>query len=129
MNCGYCNSEVLFLKEQDNKIGLYCKSCGRWQKWVDQSEKTAVLKQIEKQKNERIVDARDVEKVLTTYKGYKEKFKTLNEDIYYYNKYNAKVTTEAEKSAMYNKVLKLKELTAKIAAYEEIIMTLQLNKV
>lgn len=128
MVCGYCKSEFLFLKEENGKTGLYCKDCGRWLKWVDAAEKASIAAQLEKQKNERRIDARDVARVMETYKGYKKKVTDLNEEIYYFNKNNGKVGTEAEKTAMYAKVLKLKELSAKIAAYDEIIMALGLDQ-
>jgi hypothetical protein len=129
MNCTYCNSEALHLKKLDDKTGLYCTDCGRWQKWVSQEELDFVLKQLERKKNERVIDARDVKRVLETYRSYKIKHQALSDEIYYYNKYNTTVATEAEKTAVYAKMLKLKELTAKIAAYDEIIKTLQLNRI
>jgi DNA polymerase III delta prime subunit len=128
MTCGYCKSEVLFLKDDGDKTGLYCKDCGRWLKWVEPSEKAAIAMQIEKLKNEISIDARDVERVIETYKGYKKKSKDLNEEIFYFSKNSVKGGSDIEKSAMYSKALKLKELAAKISAYEEIIMALGINK-
>jgi uncharacterized protein YbaR (Trm112 family) len=128
MTCGYCKSEILFLKDEGDKTGLYCKSCGRWLKWVDPSEKSAIAAQIDDLKNEMHIDARDVARVMEIYKAYKKKIKDLNDEIYYFNKNSAKGGSDIEKSAMYAKVLKLKELSAKISAYDEIIMALGLNK-
>lgn len=127
MICDFCKSEILFLKEEGDKTGLYCKSCGRWLKWVGASEKAAVETQIEKLKREVRLDGRDVERVFEKYKKYKGKAKELQEEIAFYHSMKTKPTSEMEKNAMYAKVLKLKELMAEIAAYDEIIMTLGLK--
>lgn len=36
MNCKYCNSENLYQEQKSIHIGLYCKDCGRFQKWIKQ---------------------------------------------------------------------------------------------
>lgn len=127
MICDYCKSENLFIKEAEEKIGVYCKSCGRWIKWIAPSERAAIEAQIDKLKREVRIDGMDVDRVFLKYKSYKEKFKALQEEISFYNSSKSKSSSEIEKSAMYAKVLKLKELSAKISAYEEIILTLGLK--
>lgn len=127
MVCDFCKSEILFLKDEGDKTGLYCKSCGRWLKWVSASEKAAVQMQIEKLKREVRLDGRDVERIFEKYKQYKAKSKDLQEEIAFYNSLKTKPSSDMEKNAMYAKVLKLKELMAKITAYDEIIMTLGLK--
>lgn len=127
MICEYCKSENLFIKEAEEKIGVYCKNCGRWIKWIEPSERAAIEMQIDKLKREVRIDGQDVDRVFLKYKSYKEKFKALQEEISFYNASKTKTSSEIEKNAMYAKVLKLKELSAKIAAYDEIILTLGLK--
>lgn len=127
MVCDFCKSDILFLKDIEDKTGLYCKRCGRWLRWLSGAEKAAIEMQIEKQKREVRLDGRDVEQIFEKYKKYKRKSAELQEEIAFYNSMKTKPTSEMEKNAMYAKVLKLKELMAKIAAYDEIIMTLGLK--
>ena len=128
MKCDYCKNEILYLKESEGQTGLYCKSCGRWLRWVDKAEKQKVADEIERQKREIRIDGANVEKVKETLKVYKKKLETLNSELQYFKDRNDKkqITSEIEKAAMYEKVLKMKELNAKIAAYNEILMTLRL---
>lgn len=50
MVCGYCKSDIFYLKDSEGKTGLYCQSCGRWLKWVDSEEKAKIQSDIEKEK-------------------------------------------------------------------------------
>jgi ABC-type phosphate transport system auxiliary subunit len=117
------------MKEQDDKIGLYCKSCGRWLKWVDQEEKVKISNDIEKRKREVRIDGADLEMVREKYKAYKKKYDSVSEELHYFKARNEKkqISSDIEASAMYEKALKLKELTAKIAAFEEVLTTLRLK--
>ena len=45
MDCKHCgNTDVhsFVLKHKGSQIGLYCKNCGRWIKWVGKTELRAV---------------------------------------------------------------------------------------
>lgn len=33
-----CGCTDMFVKSNGNNIGLYCKSCGKWQKWLSKDE-------------------------------------------------------------------------------------------
>jgi hypothetical protein len=129
MTCSYCKSELLFLKDSEDKTGLYCQNCGRWLKWVDQSEKAKILSEIEKRKREIKIDGLDLEAVRGKFKNYKKKYDSLSEELRFYKQRNVKKqgTNELEAAAMYDKALKLKELTAKISAYDEVLLTLRLK--
>lgn len=37
-NCKKCNESNLILQTKSNNTGLYCKSCGAWQKWLNKEE-------------------------------------------------------------------------------------------
>ena len=37
-NCGKCNSSQFYIEESRNNVGLYCKKCGAWQKWLNKDE-------------------------------------------------------------------------------------------
>lgn len=128
MVCNFCKSEFLYMKEADSKTGLYCKSCGRWLKWVAPAEKIEIQRQIDRQKREIRIDGQDVERVIEKYKGYKQKYQALNDEIAFFKDSIGKSSSEIEKSAMMARVLKLKELTTKIAAYDEILLALGLRK-
>lgn len=42
-----CGSNDFFIKEKDDtKTGLYCTSCGKWQKWINQNEARAYTQSI-----------------------------------------------------------------------------------
>lgn len=129
MVCDYCKSDLFFLKDKDDKTGLYCQSCGRWLKWVDQAEKAKIMSDIEKKKRAITIDGADFETVKEKLKAYKKKYDSISEEIRFYKQRSAKKQAggELEANAIYDKALKLKELTAKIAAYEEIIVTLRLK--
>lgn len=36
--CNKCGSPSLFTGQKGSNIGLYCKSCGSWQKWLNKNE-------------------------------------------------------------------------------------------
>mgnify|MGYP007064934131 FL=1 len=36
--CSRCGSSSLFTEQKGSNIGLYCKSCGAWQKWLSKNE-------------------------------------------------------------------------------------------
>lgn len=129
MVCSYCKSDIIFLKEAEGKTGVYCRNCGRWLKWVDGEEKLKLMAEIEKRKREIRIDGADFEIVREKLRNYKKKYDALSEELRFYKQRTAKkqVTNELEASAMYEKALKLKELTAKIAAYDEVLLTLRLK--
>jgi uncharacterized Zn finger protein (UPF0148 family) len=128
MVCSYCKSDLLFLKEAENKTGLYCKNCGRWIKWVSGEEKAKLVDEIEKRKRAITIDGADLETVKEKLKNYKKKYNALSEELIYFKQRAQKkqTTNDMEAAAMYDKALKLKELAAKIAAYNEVLMTLRL---
>lgn len=126
MYCSFCKSEILFLKPDNDKIGLYCKSCGRWIKWVTDEEKISIQKQIDKQKREIRIDGLDLERVNEKYKAYKLKIKNLNDEILFL-KNSKQGNSEGEKQKLYDKVLKLKELSSIVATYDDIMTTLNLK--
>lgn len=33
-----CGCTDMFVQSKGNNIGLYCKSCGKWQKWLNKDE-------------------------------------------------------------------------------------------
>lgn len=37
-NCRKCNSSQFYIEESRNNVGLYCKKCGAWQKWLNKDE-------------------------------------------------------------------------------------------
>lgn len=129
MVCGYCKSDIVFLKDSEDKTGVYCQNCGRWLKWVDQEEKAKLMAEIEKRKRAITIDGADFEAVREKLKAYKKKYEAISEELRFFKQRNAKnkVTNEMEAAAMYDKALKLKELTAKISAYDEILSTLRLR--
>lgn len=128
MYCSYCKSDLLILKETDNKTGLYCQNCGRWLKWVDDEEKAKIQSEIEKRKRAITIDGNDLAMVKEKLKAYKKKYDSISEEIRFYKQRSAKqIPNEREAQAMYDKALKLKELTAKIDAYNEVLFTLRLK--
>lgn len=128
MICGYCKSDKVFLKENEGKTGLYCQNCGRWLKWISDEEKSKVMAEIEKRKRQIVIDGADFETVKEKYREYKKKSDKISEDVKFFKQKNAKSKiSEIEASAVYEKVLKLKELNAKLAAYDEVLMTLRLK--
>ena len=36
--CNKCGSSSLFTEQRGSNIGLYCRSCGSWQKWLNKNE-------------------------------------------------------------------------------------------
>ena len=36
--CNKCGSSSLFAEQKGSNIGLYCKSCRAWQKWLNKNE-------------------------------------------------------------------------------------------
>ena len=36
--CNKCGSSSLFTAQMGSNIGLYCKNCGAWQKWLSKNE-------------------------------------------------------------------------------------------
>lgn len=129
MICGYCKSDVVYLKEAEGKTGVYCQNCERWLKWVDNDEKVKIQAEIDKRKRSITVDGHDFEEVREKLKAYKKKYDSISEELRFFKQRSAKkqATNEMEAAAMYDKVLKLKELTAKIAAYDEVLLTLKLK--
>lgn len=129
MVCDYCKSDLVFLKESEGKTGLYCQNCGRWLKWVDQAEIAKIKGDIERRRRAITIDGADLELVREKLMAYKKKYESISEELRFYKERNSKKqgTNELEASAMYDKALKLKELTAKIAAYSEVLMTLRLR--
>ena len=128
MICDFCKSENLYLKEADGKTGLYCKSCGRWLKWVNLQEKIQISEAIERQKREIRIDGNDVNAVKEKLKAYVKKLETLNSEINYFKSKMDKnqMKSDMEKAAMYERALKMKELNTKILAYREVLTTLRL---
>lgn len=38
-NCKYCNStNLVVVKKNEDRYGLYCKDCGKWLKWIRKQE-------------------------------------------------------------------------------------------
>ena len=37
-SCKRCGSDDLFVKQQSVHLGLFCRQCGLWQKWITKSE-------------------------------------------------------------------------------------------
>lgn len=127
MYCNYCKSENLFLKNDGDKTGLYCKSCGRWLSWVSPAEKAKIEGQLEKQKREIRIDGLDVQRVMDKFKKLKEKYKTLSDDIQYTKEHVAKSGSEIEKKAFYDKIVKLKDLSIRITDFDEVLTALHLK--
>lgn len=128
MVCGYCKSDLVYMKENEGKTGLYCQNCGRWLRWVSDDEKSKIRAEIERRKNQIVIDGADFELVKNKYRQYKKKYDSLSEDVKFFKQKSAKnKSSEIEAAAMYEKVLKLKEVTAKIAAYDEVLMALRLK--
>jgi uncharacterized Zn finger protein (UPF0148 family) len=129
MVCDYCKSDLFYLKDKDDKTGLYCQSCGRWLKWVSGDEKAKIMSEIEKRKRAITIDGADFEIVKEKLKAYKKKYDSISEEIRFYKQRSTKNKTggDLQATAMYDKALKLKELSAKIAAYDEVLLTLRLK--
>jgi hypothetical protein len=128
MVCGYCKSDMFFLKDSEDKTGVYCQSCGRWLKWVDSEEKMKLMAEIEKRKRAITVDGANLELVKEKLKAYKKKYDSISEELRFFKQRSTKnKANELESAAMYDKALKLKELTAKIAAYDEVLTTLRIK--
>ena len=126
--CGYCKSDFVYLKETDGKTGVYCQNCERWLKWVDGDEKIKLQVEIDKRKRSITIDGHGFEQVRENLKAYKKKYESISEELRFFKMRNAKKQpNEMEAAAMYDKALKLKELTAKIAAFDEVLMTLKLK--
>ena len=128
MVCKYCKSEHLFLKEENGKTSVYCKNCGKWISYVSDSEKLEVLKTIERQKHEIIIDGADVERVKGKLRDYQKSLKTLNSEIVAYKDMFEKnrVKSAMLQNSLQEKLLKLKELSTKITAYKEVLTALGL---
>lgn len=127
MRCDYCKGDAFFLKVKDDKTGVYCQNCGRWLKWVEGDDLRNMQDEIARKKREITIDGLDVEHVREKYKNYRQKYVQLSEEIRFYQDNAGKTKTMVETKAIYEKVLRLKELTAKIAAYEEVLSTLRLK--
>lgn len=50
--CGTTNE--VELRPQGKAIGLYCKKCGRWQKWVTKDEAKAIETRFGKQEEKQV---------------------------------------------------------------------------
>ena len=44
MECRKCKSKNLVLIKKGSQVGLYCKDCFAWQKWVGKKELTVTEK-------------------------------------------------------------------------------------
>lgn len=127
MVCIFCKSEFLYLKETEGKTGLYCKSCGRWIRWVDSVEKMSIERELDRQRREIRLEGADVARAIEKYKAYRQKYKVLSDEISSTKDIVAKSGSEIGKSALYSKVLKLKELGIRIDVYKEVFRTLGLK--
>lgn len=38
LTCNKCQTNNLFVEIEGNRRGLYCKECGKWQKWITKEE-------------------------------------------------------------------------------------------
>ena len=36
--CKYCGRNQLFIRPSGSNTGLYCQTCGKWQKWMNKNE-------------------------------------------------------------------------------------------
>lgn len=127
MVCIFCKSEFLYLKETEGKIGLYCKSCGRWIRWVTPAERAGVERELDRQRREIRLDGADVARAMEKYRAYRQKYQTLSDDISSTKDIVTRSGSEIGKSVLYSKVLKLKDLGIRIEAYEEVFRTLGLK--
>lgn len=127
MVCIFCKSESLYLKEAEGKTGLYCKSCGRWIRWVGSGEKSSIERELDRQRREIRLEGADVDRATEKYRAYRQKYRTLSDDISSTKDIVAKSGSEIGKNALYSKVLRLKELGIRIDAYEELFRTLGLK--
>lgn len=48
--CNKCESKNLFVEIKENRRGLFCGDCGKWQKWITKQEL-----QVAKFKNYKII--------------------------------------------------------------------------
>lgn len=39
LKCSNCGSDIMFTQIKGNNTGLYCRNCGKWQKWLNKNEK------------------------------------------------------------------------------------------
>ncbi len=39
LKCSNCGSDIMFTQIKGNNTGLYCRECGKWQKWLSKNEK------------------------------------------------------------------------------------------
>ena len=37
-----CESTEFFVKKKGTQYGLYCKKCGKWQKWLGKNERNFI---------------------------------------------------------------------------------------
>lgn len=41
--CPHCDSPDLFTRPKSPHLGLYCRDCGKWIKWVSQNNPIAIM--------------------------------------------------------------------------------------
>lgn len=128
MHCNYCMSEYLCLKSQEGKTSLFCRNCDRWIRYVGDSEIMEVLKQIERQNREIKIDGADVERTKNSLKSYQEKLESLNAEYTAYKTKTekSKISNAHTRSTLFKITLEIKETSAKISAYKEVLALLRL---
>lgn len=55
--CIKCNGSKMFTEKHGNNVGLYCESCGKWQRWLGKDELRAFeysMREATKEENEAI---------------------------------------------------------------------------
>ena len=43
-----CGNDDFFFIEDENSMGIYCTSCGKWKKWANKDERNLFAKQAQK---------------------------------------------------------------------------------
>lgn len=128
MQCDYCKSEDLFLKETDGKISLCCEKCGRWIRYVDKLEEQSVADTLERQRREIRLDGATVENVKQRLTALRDRLGSLTADYAAYRSNIEKNNIRSELATSTLKTIssKIQEQRIRIATYEEVLSALGL---
>lgn len=69
--CTKCSGTKFFTKKSGNAIGLYCKECGKWIKWLNKKELMLFeQEQLKNQQSEKKYTREEVAEAIELLKGY-----------------------------------------------------------
>ena len=130
MTCKFCKSERLILKKSpDGKTGLYCANCDKWQRWVPDDEVTKVREELDRIRLSIPVSMSDIDQMHEQFHQYKIKLANMSSYLDYYKKRSEAATSKAERDTLFQKLVAIKELQARIDTYRELMELLKIDSV